>query len=544
VPRILCIDTGSYSIKSLLMETGFKRYQMLEFHETVLPEEIRNIEESVKSRAFAIKEHIEGNYSRHEMEEIAIYGMISGDKTVVKLLTFPFRDKVKIKQALQFELENYVPFDLEQWAVAHCIQSGDGKEAYVLAIITGKNDVKNAISEYSDIEYEPEIITTDSLVIANLDELNLYKEQSYALINVGHRKTNVTVVENGAVSLIRSVPVGGYHLTREISRACKIPFFEAEKKKHREARVFNEDEMEQVKEKDRAYYGAVLSFSYDLSRLLKQSIYSLKIQDRGMISRIYLSGGTARVRGLDRFISNDLRVAVSDCMIGGLEGNKIGIDFDKNLMPALFAMGLTDIVKKPVSEINFRKGEFACSKKDEGKKRIIKRIISYSVASLCLLLCLFITMCTVRRSKEKRIYSDISKELKKAFPDIHKKVVKGRSVSRRKIKKISIIMKEEKRKIDRDLHLFNELEKSKLSSIDVLREMSVSIPVDLKFDIFKFEYGNNKVAIEANAPRLNSVSEIVKALERNGNFKNVRESETKAAPTGKGQNFKLRFGIK
>ena len=105
-------------------------------------------------------------------------------------------------------------------------------------------------------------------------------------------------------------------------------------------------------------------------------------------------------------------------------------------------------------------------------------------------------------------------------------------------------MKKEKRKIDRDLKLFDELEKSKLSVLNILREMSVSISSDIKFDIFKLEYGSNKIAMEANAPTLNTVSEIVKNLEKNENFKNVGESETKASGTGKGQNFKLRFDIK
>ena len=104
-------------------------------------------------------------------------------------------------------------------------------------------------------------------------------------------------------------------------------------------------------------------------------------------------------------------------------------------------------------------------------------------------------------------------------------------------------MKEEKGKIDRDLQLIDEVEKSGMSVLEVFREMSTSLSGEVKFDIYKLEFGNNRVAVEANASSLKTISKIVRSLEENANFASVKESGTKAAVTGGGQDFKLMFDM-
>lgn len=541
--RIICVDVGSYSIKSLLMETSFNRYQLLDFHETVFPEEFRNIELGAGSgRSLIIKEHLESNYKK--VEDFKVYALISGDKTIVKLIPFPFKDNVKIKQALNFELESYVPFQLHDWLVEHCINSTKGNESIVLSVLTHNNDMKGFLNDFSDTPFEPVKVSTDSIVLSNLHETGIYQETNYAFINIGHLKTNITTIENGTISLVRSVPVGGYHLTKAISRACNLNFEKAESKKHRDARAFSDEELENVKKNDLKYYTAILDFCYDLTRQLKQSIYSLKIQDKGMVTKIYLSGGTAKIRGIDKFISRELKVPVSDSLLSSIEGNKIGINFDKNLVPSVFATGLREISKKPVAEINFRKSDFAYTRGDEGKKKFIKRVASFSTFTACILLCLFMFKCNSLQNTEAKIYSKISKVLRRNFADVHKKLYKRKKKpDRRSMTKLIRIIRDKKGRIEKDLQLLEEVEKSGRSILDVLRDMSTKIPNDIKFDIFSLEFGSNKVALEANAPNLNAIAEIVKSLEISSSIKNVKESDTKASATGGGQDFKLRFDV-
>jgi type IV pilus assembly protein PilM len=530
--KIVCIDIGTYSIKSLLMETSFNKYRMIDFHETVFPLEYRDVEKNIQKPNSFIKEHMETNYKK--LDEYKIYSLISGDHSIVKLIPFPFKDKAKIRQALNFELESYVPFKLDEWVVEHCIQSVEQGGANVMTVLANKNDVRQYLDYFRNIEFEPVKITTDSIVPG----------ENYALINIGHVKTNITTIENGSISLVRSIPVGGYHLTKAIAKACNISYSKAEEKKHRDARVFSDSELQKVKDKDRAYYHALSDFCYDLTRLLKQSIYSLKIQDKGMISKIYLSGGTAKIRGLDRFISDEIKVPVSDCRLGELEGNQIGINFDKNLVPSVFATGLRDIVKTPSSDINFRKGEFGSSSEDEGKKQLIKRIASFSSMTVCILLALFMFKCNSLGNKEEAVYKEMTKILRRNFPDIHKKIVKKKTkLNSRKLSKIRRILKEKKGQLKKDIQLLDEIETTGRSFLDVLREMSTRVTNDNKFDIYTMEFGNSKILLEANAKNLNMIGEIVKSLEKNKSFKNVKEYDTKAASTGGGQDFKLRFEV-
>ena len=68
-----------------------------------------------------------------------------GDRVVSRILEFPFSDPKRIAQIIGFELEEHIPFELEDVLVDHCILSSSEDGARVLASAIPMDDVSETL---------------------------------------------------------------------------------------------------------------------------------------------------------------------------------------------------------------------------------------------------------------------------------------------------------------------------------------------------------------------------------------------------------------
>src|SRR5436190_5166572 len=109
--RILSLEIGEAELKAAVVQTSFRDYKVAGFFREPL-----NGDASEQVKQFV---------AAHTEPGDTILSALSGDKVTWRTMFLPFRDQKKLSQTIPFELENSVPFGLDEVVVDYQVLQRD-----------------------------------------------------------------------------------------------------------------------------------------------------------------------------------------------------------------------------------------------------------------------------------------------------------------------------------------------------------------------------------------------------------------------------------
>lgn len=218
--------------------------------------------------------------------------------TIIRYLLLPLMNPEELGRAMNFEIERYIPFGKEEVASDYQILREDNtkKNLQILLVATKKKVIEERVKIIQDAGLDPQVITIDSLVLKNVFGLNYpeKKETTVGLLNLGSKITNINIVRDNFSYFMRDIQLGGESITHLIKEKLDIQDLEAEllkqNPKEREEEIFKSIE---------PILGNLLNEIY-LSFDYYESEFGMAVDE------VYLSGGTARLKMLEHFLSENL----------------------------------------------------------------------------------------------------------------------------------------------------------------------------------------------------------------------------------------------
>ena len=136
-----------------------------------------------------------------------IVSSIPGQLFSQRLVSCPFADRKRVEKALPFEIEDGLPFPLEDIVIDHLVldggQSGKGagasKEAAVLALMLPKTVLKQHLDLLASAGIDPQFIVPSYLGLYSVSEM--MKSEGCTLLTCGK---DLCLRSNGAVKALRS----------------------------------------------------------------------------------------------------------------------------------------------------------------------------------------------------------------------------------------------------------------------------------------------------------------------------------------------------
>ena len=114
---VLGIDFGTYSVKISHIERGFGEFKLIHFYELpIIPEESLS---PLQVACVAVQNFLQENDVKFDF----CVASLPGNKVSLRNLDLPFVQVRKIDQTIHFELENMIPFDIEDVFYDYCIVS-------------------------------------------------------------------------------------------------------------------------------------------------------------------------------------------------------------------------------------------------------------------------------------------------------------------------------------------------------------------------------------------------------------------------------------
>jgi type II secretion system protein L len=405
-------------------------------------------------------------------------------------LTIPFKEKKKIRQILPFELETILPYAPEDVvADFNLVEFRNGRDtSSILAAAVEKHRLESFLDLLKKYGIEPDVVTVSGFALSQC--LNRFAQESgiHLLLNIDENQTTMMLSRDGQTAVVRSF-------------TCQ-PVDEA------------------------GIRSVMLRVRQTLSALEESMGAFHEIDDvrlSGSISRNPLVAGTIETMLGMRATPLDL---VSHS--GMVSQDSSGKPWDAATMDAALSLALGALSGLEV--LNFRQGRFAVQKAwVEHKKDIAKTGILAGVIAALFLANIVVDYYATKKQVE-RVQEDIAAIFQSTFPDVTK-IVDPLHQMRLKL--------EDLRKSD----LYPEARERPIDAIDILNDISKSIPNKVNVALNSIIIGSDSVLISGDTDTFNAVDDMKSGLENVPVFKTVSISSANMEKSGDRVRFKLKVSI-
>jgi type IV pilus assembly protein PilM len=531
--KVIALDIGSYSIKAVEVLNHFNSYEISNYYENVVPK-IDDIPSNI-----VISNCLAQLFAENNIVADRIVSAMPGQYISSRLIPFGFSDPNKIEAAVLAEIEDSVPFSLDNMIIDQQIIGKFDNKTLVLVVLTRKTFLGGFLENLKKIDIDPKVIDIDSLTLYNLSPyLPMEENKCYGIVDIGHEKTSICLVQNNILKMFRSINLAGRYLTDFIARDFQLSFGDAQRIKHKVSFLAykKEDDLSNLSEFEQKIAHNISSASHSIARELGRTLYAFKTWEKRPVEALFISGGTSVIKNLDLFLEQELDLKVHKTNIKNTT-LKLAENLSEktSIITQGVAIGLRAVTSvSGQSQINLRRGEYAYVQ-DYSK---IFKIGTALTKGITVLFIVFIgsylyKYLTYQNQIEKRD-SIYKKELIQVFPQTKKQLNKGDYSFTRIHKKT---MKKLKQKSVQFTNAINDFSSklSKPGALLALADISKSVPKNIPIEIVEFKYNSNldgggKCNIRIEADSFDTIEEFKNSLGKNKSFSKIEEKSSEAKP--------------
>jgi len=237
---------------------------------------------------------------------------LSGQVVFPRFVKLPAVARDKLMQMVQYEVEQNVPFPLDEIVWDHQFVGDDTSGEQSVMIVAAKTEnVREITDSVAAAGFEPETIDVAPMAIYNALRYNRAGlDGCTVVLDIGARSTNLIFLEDDRI-YNRCIPVAGNAITQELAKGLQITVEQAEQLKC--ARGFvslggvHQSEDEEAENISRVIRNVMTRLHAEISR----SVNFYRSQQGGSApTRVILTGGTSLLPHLDLFFKEKLGVEV------------------------------------------------------------------------------------------------------------------------------------------------------------------------------------------------------------------------------------------
>ncbi len=301
---VLGVDIGTSSVKTVQLKNAGKRYELLHLGIAPLPPEA--IVDGAIMDGGAVIGALQQILDEHKIGVKDVAVAVSGHSVIIKPIKMPLMKPQELAESIQWEAEQHIPFAIEDVNLDYeILRSAPGAvEMDVLLVAVKKEVISEYLTVASSAGLNVVIVDVDAFAVANAYEAAYESstDQVVALLHVGAAVTTVSILRGGILVFTRDSVLGGNRYNESIQKMLGVSYEQAESLKlggHVEG-----------------YSGADSQPAVDLVNAelagdVRRSIdFFRSATPSGMIHRMLVSGGVARLPGFIPYLSEALDLPV------------------------------------------------------------------------------------------------------------------------------------------------------------------------------------------------------------------------------------------
>lgn len=293
------LDIGSSSVKIVQLKERKGGFTLQAFGSAPLPPEA--IVDGALMNSSAIVQAIQELVAKEKVKTKEVAIGVRGHSVIIKKISLPRMTQEELDESIQWEAEQYIPFDVKDVNIDTQILTPEADAAGqmdVLLVAAKKDMINDYTAVCAEAGLTATVVDVDAFAVQNAYEASydLDPAETAVLINVGAAVTNINILARGTTTFTRDITMGGNAFTEEIQKQLNISYDEAEALK-----VGGQGETDAVvpQEVERVIAGVAEQLAGEIQRSL--DFYSATAAD-SRIGKVLLSGGTARIPALFKIL--------------------------------------------------------------------------------------------------------------------------------------------------------------------------------------------------------------------------------------------------
>ncbi|MBI5453877.1 MAG: type IV pilus assembly protein PilM [Deltaproteobacteria bacterium] len=238
--------------------------------------------------------------------------LMSGPSLIFKHLKLPVMPEKDLKEAVRWEVRKDLaiavsPADLvlDYMTAAKAAKPGDNTLS-IIAFAAVRGDVERSISLFRDAGLELRVLeVVPSALLFSFNANNAWEPGvNYAMLDIGETKSTLAILKDKRLSFAREIGIGGADFTKFLASGMGKPVEDAEEYKIAFGLTADDGKEDKARK--------ILSQAVErLCTEVQRSFDYFQAQFReGSVSKLFLSGGSARLKGMEEFVSNIIAVPV------------------------------------------------------------------------------------------------------------------------------------------------------------------------------------------------------------------------------------------
>jgi type IV pilus assembly protein PilM len=312
-PPTVGVDIGSSAVRAVAMRQGRNGWSLLAAGEAPVPDGC--IEDGAVTDPTLVSQTVQQLLDSLGMRRASVTSALAGHAVIVKRLSLPAMSDAELAEAIPWEAEQYIPFDLADVQLDYQVLSGgesskgEGSKPglEVLLVAARKDRIDDRAGVIAQTGRRPVCVDVEAFALANAYQLN-YPERTdplSALIHVGRSVTVVCLLERGEPIFTRDISIGGQvHLAALLKEFGPVGIDELAAKRMLHGQYPSEISPDQVA-------GVLREASAQLVLEVRKTVdFYRATSPIDRLSRVVLSGGAWQAVGLVDLLASEFGAPV------------------------------------------------------------------------------------------------------------------------------------------------------------------------------------------------------------------------------------------
>jgi general secretion pathway protein L len=534
--RILGLDLGATAVKGVLLESSYRSWTVVDSAAAPLvpAAEAVAVGEApgpADRLAAAVSALTGGRGWKFDAAVVAFPGAAVSSH----LVTLPFTDPRRLAEAVGFEVEGQIPFELAEvaWDWQVLGQGGGGSD--LLVAVVRRAELSALLSTLAGSAVDPRAVVPAGVALAALlasgavappEGAEADGPGADAILDLGWERTSLAIASAaGGLEAARTFPFGGAHLARALARELTSPERGLALSERDAAAILSAESRGETlppslaeAARDPRAAEAVRRALVPLLRELRASLRAWRTRAGARpLRRLLLAGEVGRLPGLAELLGPEVGGPVAVLELSGPAAALSG-PAGSGLALAL-ALALHGHLGARASRLNLRRGDLAFTRDFEHVKGKVARLAGWTALVVLLGLAATAVQAFALSRREAAVNKALceaqQKLLGKCYDDFEQAqaVLRGRGTPGASL--------------------------PRLTAVDVLAELSVRVPESVPVRLDRIEVTREKLHLQGTTEAAENVDRIVGALRGSRCFGDARSGGARR----RGQDQKFEFSV-
>src|SRR6185369_8447074 len=300
------LDIGSHAVKAVELRMARNGFELVHLghqnlqSDTIVDGHIIDLNH--------VSDVINRIWSEQAIRTQQVATAISGHAVIVKKILLPQMSTEELDEQIQWEAEQYIPFDINDVNLYHEVVGTDAQagQMEVMLVACKRDKIAQFTQVIAQSGKQPVIVDVDAFALQNAYEINYTPppDMTVALLDIGASVMTLNIVRGTTSIFTRDVSAGGNQYTDLLQKEMNLTFEAAEALK----RGAGYD--------DPSEYEAALAAMGSVSEMLALEIqrtldfFRATAVDSPNIDRMLIAGGSSKVSQLCDYLSDKFQMPV------------------------------------------------------------------------------------------------------------------------------------------------------------------------------------------------------------------------------------------